>query len=142
MHSIKNAHPELEGQLKLLYTAVTRCISRLIFAETSSSISSQAFARWLLEKRDDRGSLATKQNVDDVEKMKYTPDEWRSLGIDRAVLAESTGDPEFAVNHWIVRCIVLNSWGTTIFVVWHGRIVRVPASDPNWNQSRARRKTR
>jgi superfamily I DNA/RNA helicase len=97
VHSIKNAHPEIEGQLKLLYTAVTRCISRLFFAETSSSISSQAFVRWLLEKRGDRGSLATKQNVDDVEKMKFTPDEWRSLGIDNAVLAESTDDPESAV---------------------------------------------
>jgi superfamily I DNA/RNA helicase len=97
-HNIRSSYPEIEGQLKLLYTAVTRCIASLFFAETSPTISSRAFVRWLLEKREDREALATKQNVHDVEKMKCTPDEWRSLGIDNAVLAESTDDPTSAVD--------------------------------------------
>jgi superfamily I DNA/RNA helicase len=38
----KRACPEVEGQLKLLYTAVTRCIERLFFAETSSCAAGAA----------------------------------------------------------------------------------------------------
>jgi hypothetical protein len=38
-------------------------------------------------------SVAVKQNVSDVQKMVRTPDEWRSMGLDNAVMAETTDDP-------------------------------------------------
>lgn len=80
--------PEEEGQLKLLYTAITRCIQRMYFAETTSSIADDAYVRWLTAtstrqsnaggKRD---ALATKSRIDDVEKMLESPDEWRLAGL-------------------------------------------------------------
>jgi hypothetical protein len=91
-------HPEVEGHLKLLYTAITRCIQRLFFAETSSSIAGDAFVRWLTttKKASDpntrKEALAVKSSVYDVEKMVRTPDEWRSAGLDNAVMAESSED--------------------------------------------------
>lgn len=63
-------HPEVEGQLKLLYTAVTRCIDRLFFAETSSSLSGKAFVRWMASK-----SVATENKVGNIENMTMTQDE-------------------------------------------------------------------
>jgi hypothetical protein len=39
--------PEVEGQLKLLYTAITRSIDRLLFVESKASIAGEAFSRWL-----------------------------------------------------------------------------------------------
>lgn len=42
-----SGRPEVEGHLKLLYTAITRCIQRLFFAETASSLAGDAFVRWL-----------------------------------------------------------------------------------------------
>ncbi|KAJ1425162.1 P-loop containing nucleoside triphosphate hydrolase protein [Ochromonadaceae sp. CCMP2298] len=41
--------PDMETQLKLLYTAVTRSCTRLIIAETHSSAADDAFFRWLEE---------------------------------------------------------------------------------------------
>jgi hypothetical protein len=49
--AFKKKCPEVEGQLKLLYTAVTRCIQRLFFAETSSCAAGFAFTRWVTAKR-------------------------------------------------------------------------------------------
>mmetsp|Transcript_14447 Transcript_14447/g.40206 ORF Transcript_14447/g.40206 Transcript_14447/m.40206 type:complete len:2450 (-) Transcript_14447:2893-10242(-) len=86
----QNAKPELEGQLKLLYTAVTRCIEQLFFAETSRSSSGDAFVRWLTTTSIRPKTLATRQSVDDVEKMVLTQDEWVASGLDNAELAEST----------------------------------------------------
>jgi hypothetical protein len=42
-----DAQPQMETQLKLLYTAVTRSCARLIFAETRSSAAGDDFFRWL-----------------------------------------------------------------------------------------------
>lgn len=81
--------PELEGQLKLLYTAVTRCIEQLFFAETSRSIAGDAFVRWMTTKSVRSTALATKQNVDDVEAMVMTQDEWIANGLESAELAEA-----------------------------------------------------
>jgi len=81
--------PELEGQLKLLYTAVTRCIEQLFFAETTRTSSSDAFVRWSTTTSIRSTTLATRQNVDNVEKMVFTQDEWIASGLDNAEMAES-----------------------------------------------------
>eukprot|EP00934_Nitzschia_sp_Nitz4_P003879 Nitzschia sp. Nitz4//scaffold167_size49223//10984//18384//NITZ4_007032-RA/size49223-processed-gene-0.31-mRNA-1//-1//CDS//3329538266//3869//frame0 len=80
--------PELEGQLKLLYTGVTRCIERLFFAETTRSVSGDAFVRWSTTSTVRPTTLATKQNVDDVEAMAMTQDEWTASGLSNAEMAE------------------------------------------------------
>ncbi len=40
-------NPQVESQLKLLYTAVTRSSSSLIFVETADSVAGAAFFQWL-----------------------------------------------------------------------------------------------
>ena len=79
-HDFKLQYPEIEGQLKLLYTAVTRCIDRLFFAETASSIAGDAFVRWMTTtsvRRDEGGALpiATHNKIGDIENMTLTQDE-------------------------------------------------------------------
>ena len=100
--------PEVEGYLKLLYTAITRCIQRLFFAETSSSIAGVAFIRWLTTtttmSRSGKEALAVKSSVENVEKMVRTPDEWRSAGLDNAVMAESSEDLSVSVS-WLEKAI-------------------------------------
>eukprot|EP00536_Pseudo-nitzschia_multiseries_P013245 jgi/Psemu1/309747/fgenesh1_kg.551_\ len=86
----ENPKPELEGQLKLLYTAVTRCVEQLFFAETSRSSSGDAFVRWVTTTSIRPKALATRQSVDNVEIMSLTQDEWVASGLDNAELAEST----------------------------------------------------
>jgi len=64
---------------------VTRCIDRLFFAETKSSIAGDAFVRWMTTKsvkRDesDSGSntslaIATLNKIGDIENMTMTQDE-------------------------------------------------------------------
>jgi hypothetical protein len=39
--------PQVESQLKMLYTAITRCCDRLIFAETRSSVAGSLFFRYM-----------------------------------------------------------------------------------------------
>ena len=53
--------PEIEGQLKLLYTAATRCIQRLYFAETASSLAGDAFVRWITTTTTTRSTDAAKR---------------------------------------------------------------------------------
>jgi hypothetical protein len=91
-------HPEIEGQLKLLYTAVTRCIEGLFFAETSSSISGDAFVRWMtttsLQQPDGQQptrAIATLNNITDIENMTLTQDEWLASGVSNAEAAEAEG---------------------------------------------------
>ena len=90
--------PEVEGQLKLLYTGVTRCIQQLFFAETTGSIAGDAFVRWITTKTISRNKkksntekeipLATRSNLGDVQVMALTNDEWISSGIENAETAE------------------------------------------------------
>ena len=93
--------PEVEGQLKLLYTAVTRCIERLFFAETKSTVSGDAFVRWMttnsvkgsnpvVKRNKDGGqAIATLNNIKDIENMTMTQDEWLASGISNAEAAEA-----------------------------------------------------
>lgn len=80
-------YPQIESQLKLLYTAITRCCNRLVFVETSDSIAGSNFFRWLKHK-----DLAVEYTADMVreqyaEAKFYTHDEWKALGIKRAAEA-------------------------------------------------------
>jgi hypothetical protein len=47
-------------------------------------------------------SVAAKQNVSDAEKMMRTPDKWRSMGLDNAVMAEST-DEQDETTKWLQK---------------------------------------
>jgi hypothetical protein len=103
-------YPQLEGQLKLLYTGITRCCNRLVFAETKKSDAGVSFFRWLT-----RGTVenkiaedfaqvyskkATKMGVSGVEEESednmelMTNDEWRARGVDLAMLAEDAAEIE------------------------------------------------
>jgi hypothetical protein len=83
--------PEMETMLKQLYTAITRCSKRLFVAETGPSDSCDAFMRWCTERKDGP-SIAVKQDVSNVDKMKKTHDEWVSTGITYAMKAEDTDE--------------------------------------------------
>jgi len=79
--------PQMEAQLKLLYTAVTRCCNRLVFVETKQKPAVENFFRWLASKE-----LAEPYTTDIIQDLSagavfYTHDEWKSLGIRRAVEA-------------------------------------------------------
>ncbi|CAB9504446.1 tetratricopeptide repeat and ankyrin repeat containing 1 [Seminavis robusta] len=104
IHDVGSGNPELEGLLKLLYTGITRCIQRLVFAETSRSPSGDAFVRWLTSAGTGENALAVKQTVGNMEAMSRTPDEWMSLGLDNAIHAEETGDIEEALD-WLDKAI-------------------------------------
>jgi len=86
--------PEVEGQLKLLYTAVTRCIETLFFAETTASLSGAAFVRWMTttsvtSSQGDDQPIATLNNITNIENMTMTQDEWLAAGIANADAAEA-----------------------------------------------------
>lgn len=86
--TIKPGFPQLEGHLKLLYTAITRTSRRLFFVETKPSIAGRAFFRWLVMTK----GLAEYQDASKMETA-LTPDEWRCFGVDMAVNAEENDDP-------------------------------------------------
>jgi len=94
-HDFKDKFPEVEGHLKLLYTAITRCIEQLFIAETTSTSAGDNFIRWITSTNVKNGvkqrsvALATRNNVLDVEKMKMTRDEWLAAGIEAAEAAEA-----------------------------------------------------
>jgi hypothetical protein len=77
---------------------VTRCTNHLFFAETGKSDAGQAFFRRLT----DQLKLATRQAVNDVEKMEKSSDEWRTVGVKYATYAESESDPTY----WMTKAIV------------------------------------
>jgi len=105
-HEFKSKYPEVEGHLKLLYTAVTRCIDRLFFAETEGSDAGDAFLRFMTNtksvKRNTNNistlSIATRNNIEDIENMTMTQDEWLASGITNAEAADAeiTSDNEHA----------------------------------------------
>ena len=91
--------PQLEGQLKLLYTGITRCCHRLVFVERRLSPAGSEFTR-LLEgrkaaERVTQASLRASEDGSDglANVVLMTGDEWRVRGIDFAlsVSAEDEG---------------------------------------------------
>ena len=90
-------HPLVCNMLKLLYTGVTRCIEKLFFVETSSSTAGKASTRWLTKHfPGSNGCFATMNNIDDIEAMSMTADEFVGEGINNAELCESAEDLEEA----------------------------------------------
>jgi hypothetical protein len=94
--------PEIEGHLKRLYTGVTRCIEQLFFVETKETVAGNAFVRWLTttstarnkksrEDGSEKGKLATKNKVVDVENQVMTKDEALKSGMQMAAAAEARG---------------------------------------------------
>ena len=90
-------YPDIEAQLKLLYTAVTRCIERLFFVETTSSKAGDAFIRWSTttsvtpfgsnDKRDK--AIATLSDCTNIESMGLNRDEWLAAGLSNAETADA-----------------------------------------------------
>ena len=75
--------PQMETQLKLLYTAITRCCQNLIFVETKESLSGVAFFNWLNTKE-----LAEETTAVHAEEEYRTSDEWRVEGIKSMIAAQ------------------------------------------------------
>ena len=80
--------------LKLLYTAITRCIERLFFVETKGSVAGDAAVRRLTTTSvkhlgDECRALATRSNVHDIDAMIMTKDEFLAEGLNSAEIAES-----------------------------------------------------
>lgn len=91
-------YPQLEPQLKMLYTAITRSMNRLLFVETASTAAGEAFFRWL-----ERHQLAEKYDLATArkhgEERFITADEWKVRGIQFAGQVDSAtvGGAEAAV---------------------------------------------
>jgi len=90
-------------------------MDRLFFAETRASIAGDAFVRWATtcsandnssaeRTKQRKSALATRSAIDDVEKMRQTPDDWRSTGLDSAIMAESGEDLEVA-DSWMEKAV-------------------------------------
>ena len=94
-------HPQLEPQLKLLYTAVTRSINRLVFAESRRSRIGGIFFRWLqgagLAERYVLLPPSTTASTSTPADAMMTSDEWRIRGIDIALSAESISSEDCAL---------------------------------------------
>lgn len=90
-------YPEIEAQLKLFYTAVTRCIERLFFVEESTSKAGDAFIRWSTttsvtpfgpnDKIDK--AIATLSDCSNIESMSMNRDEWLAAGLSNAEAADA-----------------------------------------------------
>ncbi|GFH43986.1 P-loop containing nucleoside triphosphate hydrolase protein [Chaetoceros tenuissimus] len=88
--------PEIEVQLKLLYTAITRCIERLFFVETVTSKAGDAFIRWsttvsLNQSENDNNpgkAIATVSHCTNVESMSLNRDEWLASGLSNVEAAD------------------------------------------------------
>ena len=96
--------PLVEMQLKLIYCAVTRSIEQLFFAETASSICGDAAVRWLTttstgkDRAYKKEALATINDVNDIDAMSMSCDEFCIVGIDNAELAETSVDTSLAAS--------------------------------------------
>jgi hypothetical protein len=83
---IKESTPELEGHLKQLYTAITRCCKRMMFAETGRSVAFDAFLKWAKIRRTEELRLVDEQKVAKVDQIVLTRDEWNKKGMDSTFL--------------------------------------------------------
>jgi hypothetical protein len=101
----------IETPLKVLYTAVTRCIEQLVFVETAASPSGDAAVRFLTtnktaKKAADSGDvLTTRSYVEDVEAVATTSDEWVSVGIENAEMTETADVDLFRVATMLERSV-------------------------------------
>jgi ATP-dependent exoDNAse (exonuclease V) beta subunit len=95
IENLKDTAPEVETQLKLLYTGITRCSKRLFFAETQNSPAGEAFRKWsTIERNNETTPLAVEQAADNVERLTKTADEWIASGVQMGTEAEESTDLE------------------------------------------------
>ena len=78
--------PHIEPQIKLIYTAITRCCDRLIFVETVKTAAGSAFFRRLRS-----SGLIDERSPDLSEARLMTADERRQRGLEYASFAETDG---------------------------------------------------
>jgi hypothetical protein len=82
------SYPQLEQQLKMLYTAITRSMNRLLFVETEHTPAGDAFFRWLKENRlADKFDLSAAKEQGEARYI--TSDEWKVRGIQFALQADT-----------------------------------------------------
>jgi len=86
----RDNHPEVETQLKLLYTAVTRPQQRLTMIETAPSKAASSFLAALRNKT----KLVELSTNSTIETHLLTPDEWLARGLDFAL--EASGHTSLA----------------------------------------------
>jgi hypothetical protein len=93
----------VEGYLKLLYTAITRSVDRLLFVESKPSIAGEAFCRWsttattLVRSRAEE-PLAVVQEISGIAALEMSVDEWIMAGFDSAEAAEATEDLKSSIS--------------------------------------------
>lgn len=102
-HDYAFLFPEVEGYLKLLYTAMTRSVDRLLFVESRASVAGDAFTRWSTATTTqaqsfDEEPLAVLQEISDIEAFKMSVDEWILAGFDNAETAEAKEDLESSIS--------------------------------------------
>jgi Ankyrin repeats (many copies)/AAA domain len=102
-HDFAFRFPEVEGHLKLLYTAMTRSVDRLLFVETRASVAGDAFTRWSTATATqilplDEEPLTVVQDISDVEAFEMSVDEWTLSGFENAETAEATDDVEASIS--------------------------------------------
>ncbi len=92
---LRDKYPEMEWELKMLYTAITRCQNRFVFVETKQSSSGSQFFRWLKEQ-----GLAEEhpERRGDTANLLMTNDEWRMKGIEFALRAEDATEVETIIS--------------------------------------------
>jgi hypothetical protein len=95
-------YPQVESQLRLLYTAMTRSCNRLFFVEIQSNSLVSLFFRWLPQR--DLADPFTPSVDGDMEFM--TREEWRARGIDFALGEE--GDSASLFHEKAVKCFSLS----------------------------------
>jgi len=104
VEKLKDESPEVETQLKLLYTAITRCSKRLFLAERESSIAGNQFFKWSKMKKDDQPPLSVEQSVDDVDRLQKTADEWVASGVECGMQAETEMENDLEkARFWLKR---------------------------------------
>jgi hypothetical protein len=82
------SYPQLEPQLKMLYTAITRSMNRLLFVQTERTPAGDAFFRWLERHRlADKFDLAAAKEQGEARYI--TSDEWKVRGIQFALQADT-----------------------------------------------------
>lgn len=105
--------PILELQLKQLYTAITRCCKRFLFAESKKSVALETLFKWATYRRskDDKSVwLLEAQRVETVEETVMTRDEWNTRGLLFASRAEAEEDLD-EQEKWLSKSLSLFKLG-------------------------------
>ena len=98
--------PELELQLKQLYTAITRCCKRFLIAESAKSAALATLYKWATHQRSNERSewLLDTQDIETVEETVMTRDEWMTRGLMFTCRAEEEADLEEQTK-WLQRSL-------------------------------------